>query len=79
MGSVRGESTVLRKMDQQKPRFSELTKVRVIDPAYGDFEGFVLKSLWQDGWIYKVSLSETAEDDDTFDNWITESALEKIP
>jgi hypothetical protein len=62
------------------PRFSEMNKVRVICERFGQYEGYVLASLFRDGrWIYKISISEdpaSADPSDTFDNWIPEECLE---
>ena len=62
------------------PRFSEMNKVRVICEEFGNYEGYVIGSLFRDGrWLYKVSISEdptSADIADTFDNWIPEECLE---
>jgi hypothetical protein len=61
------------------PRFSELTKVRATDERFQGFDdGYVIGSTFRNGgWIYKVSLMEDSET--TFDNWIPEECLEKVP
>lgn len=59
------------------PRFSELQKVRVIDPTQPCREGFVVLVLLRDGeWIYKLSIADDQSPDTTFDNWYRETALE---
>ena len=64
---------------KQKPRFSELNKVRVTGERFGDFEGYVVASLFKDGrWIYKISISEDPRKPETFDNWIPEEFLENL-
>ena len=59
------------------PRFSEMSKVRVICEQFGDYVGYVIASLFRDGrWIYKISISEDPRKPETFDNWIPEECLE---
>jgi hypothetical protein len=61
------------------PRFSELTKVRVLD-ADVSLEGFVVSMEFRDGrWIYKVSHPNPDAPRETYDLWHPESALELIP
>lgn len=63
-----------------QPRFSELNKVRVIGPEFGEFEGYVIASQFRDGrWIYKISISEDPKKPESFDNWIPEECLERTP
>ena len=60
-----------------EPRFSELNKVRITNEQFGEYEGYVIASLFRDGrWIYKLSISEDPRKLDTFDNWIPEECLE---
>lgn len=62
-----------------QPRFSELNKVRSTRKEFGDFEGYVIASLFKEGrWIYKVSISEHPRKSGTFDNWVPEEFLEQI-
>ena len=62
------------------PRFSEMNKVRTIGERFGNWEGYVIGSLFKDGrWIYKLSISEDPTSPDpraTFDNWLPEEILE---
>lgn len=56
-----------------------MSKVKVICKEYGEYQGFVVASIFREGrWLYKVSLSEDRKSDDTFDNWIPENCLEEI-
>ena len=60
-----------------EPRFSEASKVRVISEELGDYEGYVIGSLFRDGrWIYKLSISDDPRGKETFDNWVPEDCLE---
>ncbi len=60
-----------------EPRFSELSKVRVIGEEWGDYEGYVIASQFRDGrWIYKLSISDDVRGKDIFDNWVPEECLE---
>ena len=62
-----------------EPRFSELNKVRVNDTVNEPYEGYVVGSEFKDGrWIYKISISEAAPSDGTWDNWAPEEWLEQI-
>ena len=59
-------------------RFSELNKVRVISDPFGQYEGYVIGSLFRDGrWVYKISLTDDQSPEGTFDNWMPEEWLEK--
>ncbi len=59
------------------PRFSEMNKVRTTGEEFGEWEGYVVASLFRDGrWIYKISLTDDPRKLDTFDNWIPEEFLE---
>jgi hypothetical protein len=63
-----------------EPEFPELTKVRITRPQFGDYEGYVIASLFRDArWLYKISISEDPTKLDSFDNWIPEADLEKVP
>ena len=60
-----------------EPRFSEMSKVRVIREEFGDCEGYVIAWQFKDGrWIYEISFSEGPRKEDTYDNWIPEEWLE---
>ena len=62
-----------------EPRFSELNKVRVNDTVNEPYEGYVVGSEFENGrWIYKISISEDAPADGTWDNWAPEECLERI-
>jgi hypothetical protein len=62
-----------------EPRFSELNKVRVNDTVNEPYEGYVVGSEFENGrWIYKISISEDAPADGTWDNWAPEEWLERI-
>ena len=53
-----------------------MTKVRVTNKEAGDWEGYVIASLFKDGrWLVKVSLPDGKE---TFDNWYPSGWLEKV-
>lgn len=44
--------------------------------------GFVIDSQWdaeRNFHVYEISLSETDQDADTFDNWAAEDWMERIP
>ena len=59
-----------------EPPFAEMTKVRVTNKEAGDWEGYVIASLFKDGrWLVKVSLPDGKE---TFDNWYPSGWLEKV-
>jgi hypothetical protein len=61
-----------------EPKFSEMNKVRITNPDFGDYEGYVIASQLRDGrWIYKLSISEDPAKRDSFDNWIPEEFLER--
>jgi hypothetical protein len=63
---------------QMTPQFSEMNKVRVICERFGEYQGYVIASLFRDGrWIYKVSLEDDQAPEGSFDNWIPEECLEK--
>lgn len=63
-----------------KPKFHDLAKVRVIDPAQPPAEGFVIRSLQcEDTWLYKISTPDPDNPGSTFDNWFEEKALERVP
>ncbi len=58
------------------PRFSELSKVRVTGEKFGEYEGYVIASQFQNGrWIYKISITEDTKTNESFDNWIPEEYL----
>jgi hypothetical protein len=60
------------------PKFSEMSKVRVIREDLGDYEGYVIGSQFREGrWVYKISISEDPRKMDSFDNWIPEECLER--
>ena len=53
-----------------------MTKVRVTNPEAGDWEGYVIASLFKDGrWLIKVSLPDGQE---TFDDWYPSDWLKKV-
>ena len=59
-----------------EPPFAEMTKVRVTNPEAGDWEGYVIASLFKDGrWLIKVSLPDGQE---TFDNGYPSDWLKKV-
>lgn len=61
-----------------EPRFSELMRVRVVDPKQPALEGLIVEVRAADGWIYKVSIPDPDREGQTFDNWYAEVALEEI-
>ena len=65
-----------------EPKFRELDKVRVAFPDDNVMFGFVIGSKCQEDkrWhIYKISMSETEQDADTFDNWVLEEWMARMP
>ena len=65
-----------------EPKYRELDKVCVVFPGVGALVGFVIASHWdaeRNFHVYKISLSETDQDADTFDNWAVEEWMERIP
>jgi hypothetical protein len=64
-------------LKDMKARFSEMNKVRMTTDDFGDFEGYVIGSLFREGrWIYKISISEDPRKAKSFDNWVPEEFLE---
>lgn len=65
-----------------EPKYRELDKVRVVFPDAGEMVGFVIDSQWdaeRNFHVYEISLSETDQDADTFDNWAAEDWMERVP
>ena len=61
-----------------EPRFSEMRKVRVQVKNLGDCFGYVIDSRIKDGrWIYKLSIPDDEQGNDTFDCWFPEDRLER--
>jgi len=62
------------------PKFSEMCKVRITSPVYGDavgLEGFVIGREWlEKGWTYKVSFPDEETATGSYDNWVLEEHLE---
>lgn len=60
-----------------RPRFSELSKVKVTTPKAEEWVGYVIASQFRDGrWIYKLSLTEDPKKSKSFDCWFPEEWLE---
>ncbi len=65
-----------------EPEYEELAKVRMEFPESDAFVGFVIDHKWDapaGRWLYKVSLSEDDQTDDTFDNWAPGDNITRVP